>query len=133
LIAKLHKLVERRGKVGYEKKKDAVDVLRLLLAVPVSEFVTTFKKLLRQRRLASEAWAALRFLQQTFGSSGDRGIGFVREYVGSTGYPEEAAVRASRSAVELLASVAAFGQVQTEQRLELEQRCGSSVTSHGGT
>lgn len=77
LVAKLHKLADRAGEPGGErlKDKDALDVLRLLRAIPLEVFTEGFRRLRAENVSAVITREALEFLEQLFGrpsSSGSR-------------------------------------------------------------
>jgi hypothetical protein len=72
LIAKLHKLYERVAR-GRPEAKDALDVLRLLRAIPTEQLVNSVKRLLSDSRAEAVTRDALGYLDDLFGRAGARG------------------------------------------------------------
>lgn len=66
LVAKLHKIAERIGKPGRSEDKDALDVLRLLQAVPLETLADGSRALLGEQVAAGVTEEALSFLWDLF-------------------------------------------------------------------
>jgi hypothetical protein len=75
LVSKLHKIQERLAERGQRRldAKDALDVLRLLRAVPTDELAGTFKKLLDTGLCSEVTREALASLKDLFSTA--RGVG----------------------------------------------------------
>lgn len=77
VVAKVHKLRDRLagGKIDRIADKDAADVYRLMLSVPVSEFLLRLRPLLDDMTAAPVCRDAVDMLAQLFGARGARGVG----------------------------------------------------------
>jgi hypothetical protein len=75
LVAKLHKLAERAAEPRGErlKDKDALDVLRLLRAIPLDVFTDGLDRLRAEAMSAAVTQEAITFLQRLFGASSSPG------------------------------------------------------------
>ena len=66
LVAKLHKIIEREENPGRREDKDALDVLRLLRAVPTEQLAESFRALRLDEIAGTVTREAERFLRQLF-------------------------------------------------------------------
>lgn len=73
LVAKLHKLAERQSSPSRLDDKDALDVYRLLRAVPTEDFVAGVSRLLQDALSREVTEEALAHLQALFGAEGALG------------------------------------------------------------
>jgi hypothetical protein len=73
LVAKLHKIGERADARGRAVDKDALDVLRLLRAVPTERFTTGVHRLLADPVSSTVSEAAIDLLRNLFSSPTGRG------------------------------------------------------------
>lgn len=73
LVTKLHKVGERRATPDRLVDKDALDIYRLLVAVPTPTLAGTLRRLLADRISAAAAGTAVTHLRDLFGTAG--GIG----------------------------------------------------------
>jgi len=75
LVAKLHKLAERAAEPGGErlKDKDALDVLRLLRAIPLDVFTDGLDRLRAEAMSAAVTREAITFLERLFGAPSSPG------------------------------------------------------------
>lgn len=75
LVAKLHKLAERAAEPRGErlKDKDALDVLRLLRAIPLDVFTDGLDRLRAEAMSAAVTREAITFLERLFGASSSPG------------------------------------------------------------
>jgi hypothetical protein len=71
LVAKLHKLGERRATPNRLIDKDAHDVYRLLLAIPTETLATTMRELKSDEVAGASTKAALTYLDEMFGAGPD--------------------------------------------------------------
>lgn len=69
LVAKLHKLSERRGAPERLEDKDALDVYRLLRAISTSDLAHGWQRLLADQRSADVARDAMTMLDELFGTT----------------------------------------------------------------
>ena len=76
VVAKVHKLRDRLagGRADRVADKDASDVYRLMLSVPVSEFLLRLRPLLGDETAAPVCHEALDLLSQLFGSQAATGV-----------------------------------------------------------
>jgi hypothetical protein len=76
VVAKVHKLRDRlaEGKSDRIANKDASDVYRLMLAVPVQEFLDRLQPLLDDDTAGPVCWEAIDLMGQLFGSRSAEGI-----------------------------------------------------------
>ena len=74
LVAKTHKIVERSDQADRLRDKDALDVLRLLRAVPTAELSVGIQKLLAQPSSASVTVEAVGAFWTLFGSRESLGV-----------------------------------------------------------
>jgi hypothetical protein len=72
LIAKLHKLSERVAE-GREEAKDALDVLRLLRAIPTEALANSIMRLIADSRAEAVTRDALGYLNELFGRAAAQG------------------------------------------------------------
>jgi hypothetical protein len=106
LVSKLHKLAEREGDSDRLVDKDAHDVYRLLVAVPLADLTRTFERL-RSDPVAGEATrAGLVALERLFGAGpaalGSRMAGRAELGVGA---PEVVAASVAALAADVLATL----------------------------
>jgi hypothetical protein len=105
LVAKLHKLGERRETPDRLVDKDAYDVYRLLVAVPTQDLSAALVRLLADGLAADVSRAALDFLADMFGNAdavGSLMAGRAEELVGD---PAVVAAACAALAGDLLAAV----------------------------
>lgn len=76
LVSKLHKLAERRDEPGRLKDKDALDVLRILRAVPTPDLADRLRRLQKDSRAATVTDEAIGHLRTLFGTPDAPGSGF---------------------------------------------------------
>ena len=76
LVSKLHKLAERLDEPGRLKDKDALDVLRILRAVPTADLAERLRRLQTDSRAAAVTAEAIGQLQALFGTPDAPGSGF---------------------------------------------------------
>jgi hypothetical protein len=76
VIAKVHKLRDRlaEGKADRIADKDAADVYRLMLAVPVSEFLLRLRPMLGEEMAGPVCRDAVDLMAQLFGARGAEGV-----------------------------------------------------------
>jgi hypothetical protein len=71
LVAKLHKLGERREQPSRLLDKDAHDVYRLLVAIPTSEFAESLSRLLDEELTGTVTRRAMEYLVEMFATGAD--------------------------------------------------------------
>jgi hypothetical protein len=76
LVSKLHKLAERLDEAGRLKDKDALDVLRILRAVPTPTLAQRLKRMQKDSRAATATAEAIGQLRTLFGTRDAPGSGF---------------------------------------------------------
>jgi hypothetical protein len=74
LVAKTHKIAERKGRPGRERDKDALDVLRLLRAVPVETLADGLERLRNAELAGPVTDEALGWLPDLFGEPSAEGV-----------------------------------------------------------
>lgn len=74
LVAKVHKMLDRVAQVDRTRDKDALDVYRLLRAVPTDELVQRFRVLLADDVARASATYALNEVPGLFGATSDVGV-----------------------------------------------------------
>lgn len=106
LVSKLHKLAERRDEPGRLKDKDALDVLRILRAVPTPELADRIRRLRQDSRARTVTDEAIMHLRTLFGAPGAPGSGFAARALEAL--EPEATIRASCAELtrDLLAELA---------------------------
>lgn len=72
LVAKLFKISERHG-TSRSNDKDALDILRILQAIPTDELAACLRTILADERSASIGARGLRLLEELFGDRGSEG------------------------------------------------------------
>lgn len=82
LIAKLYKIGERKDNPARQKPKDALDVYRLLQAIPITEFVHAFSRLYNDSRSQESAKAAQSLLTELFSAETAPGTLMVAQAIG---------------------------------------------------
>jgi hypothetical protein len=105
LVAKLHKLGERRHKPDRLVDKDAHDIYRLLRATPVETFALVIPKLLDDKIAGSVTGAALAYLRELFSTPASFGSVVAGRAEEGIGLPAEVAASASALALDLLDAV----------------------------
>ncbi len=73
LVAKLHKIHERTGAPGRASDKDALDVLRLLRAVPTETLARALERIRKDELSAEVTEEAISYLRELFSSPGAPG------------------------------------------------------------
>jgi hypothetical protein len=104
LISKLHKLRERLAEREQRRvdAKDALDVLRLLRAVPTAELARTFARLIRTPVSEVVTREALDVLQELFADTHGMGCQLAIRAAGPLADPDEIAGSCSVLAIDLL-------------------------------
>ena len=106
LVAKLHKLYERRDSPSRLENKDALDVYRLLQAIPTETFAETFPVLLQDERSSEVTRLGLSYLRELFGTPEALGAHMAGIGVESLDDPERIAASCAYLTEDLLAAVA---------------------------
>ncbi len=104
LIAKLHKLWERRNAPSRLENKDAADVFRVLQAIQRERLVAGFRRLREDSISQATAVLALDFLEGLFTRSDALGINLLRAAVTGLDDPDVAAASCLELANDLLRS-----------------------------
>jgi predicted nucleotidyltransferase len=104
LVAKLHKLADRRN-TGRHDDKDALDVYRLLQAVPTAQFVSMFDRLLSEPVSAKVTESALALLAELFGEIDADGCQMAARAVELIDDPETIAASCAALTQELLGAL----------------------------
>ena len=105
LIAKLHKIHERRESADRLADKDALDVFRILRAIPTGTLAASVDRLLGEDRSRDVTREAIDFLRELFGSPDAQGCQMAGRAVVPLENPEEIAAACSALATDLLASL----------------------------
>lgn len=105
LIAKLHKLYERQGNPTRLDNKDALDVYRLLEAIPTETFAGAIPALLADERSEEVTRLALSYLRDLFGSRNSLGSRMAGQAVELLDDPDRIAAACGYLAEDLLASI----------------------------
>src|SRR5262249_47970804 len=108
LISKLHKISERivENRQNRLDDKDALDILRLLQAVPTAEFVTTFRQLLQERLAATVTTEAITALENLFGEARRQGAVMAARAAGPLAAQNQIAQSCAILASDLLSAIA---------------------------
>lgn len=77
LVAKLHKIAERTGTIGRQDDKDALDVFRLLKAIPTERLAVDLERLGRDPRSSQVTREAIAHVDRLFGSESREGVAMV--------------------------------------------------------
>lgn len=104
IVAKLHKIRDRRG-TGRSSDKDALDLLRLLRAVPNMELVARFRALLAASASVEAAQTGLTLLDELFGSPAAVGSRMAARAVETLDDPETIAASCAILTQDLLRSL----------------------------
>ncbi len=105
VVAKLHKLWERRNDRRRLENKDAADVFRLLQAIDLERFASGFRALREDAVSAASAVRAIGFLEDLFGRAGGLGIGMLREAVTGLDDPDIAAASCLQLARDVMEAI----------------------------
>jgi hypothetical protein len=105
LVAKLHKIADRRGSPGRLDDKDALDVYRLLQAVPTEHFMADFGTLLSDPLSREVTRQALAYLEMLFGAADASGSQMAARAVELLEDPATIAAACAALAGDLLAAV----------------------------
>jgi hypothetical protein len=105
LIAKLHKLYERRSNPRRLDNKDALDVYRLLRYIPTETFAQTIPVLLGDDRSQEVTRLALSYLRDLFGTPDALGARLAGESVELLGDAESIAASSAFLADDLLVAL----------------------------
>ena len=97
LVSKLHKLAERRDEPGRLKDKDALDVFRILRAVPTPRLADTLRRLQKDPHAGMVTDEAIEHLRTLFGTPEASGSGFAARALEAL--EPEATIRASCAAL----------------------------------
>lgn len=105
LVAKLHKIADRRGQPARQDDKDALDVYRLLRGLPVEAFEIGIARLLEHELAREVTDAALDHLEVLFWQPGAEGLEMAARAV--EGLEDPASITAALSALadELLVAI----------------------------
>jgi hypothetical protein len=109
LVAKLHKLHDRQGILNRLDNKDALDVYRLLQAIPTETFADNIPALLSDERARDVTRLGLSYLRELFGTPDAPGSRMAGLGVESLDDPERIAASCAFLAQDLLAAVATEG------------------------
>jgi hypothetical protein len=104
LIAKVHKISERRG-TDRQSDKDALDVLRILRGIETDNLAARYRKLLVDTRSAETAKTAQTLLQSQFVARAGIGIEMAIRSAGPLVDPDEIAASCVVLAGDLLAAI----------------------------
>ncbi|QAY61743.1 hypothetical protein ET475_05680 [Microbacterium protaetiae] len=106
LIAKVHKVAERRDNPLRRDNKDAHDIFRLLVAIETSELAREIGRLLGDEVSVAATRKGLRILEELFAKSSDAlGARMAGAAEVGIGDPEQTAVAVSLLAADLVAAV----------------------------
>jgi hypothetical protein len=114
LVAKLHKIYERRNSPNRLNDKDASDVYRLLRAMPTEILAETFLALLSDERSQESVRVSLSYLRELFGTTDSLGSRKAAENLELLLDPEETAAACAILAGDLLVAIKA-GDLDTPQ------------------
>jgi hypothetical protein len=106
LVAKLHKLYERRNNPTRLDNKDALDVYRLLRYIPTETFAETIPTLLGDDRSRQVTQLALGYLRDMFGTPDALGAHLAGQSVSPLGDPESIAASCAFLTDDLLVALA---------------------------
>lgn len=104
LVAKLHKIEDRRGS-DRTSDKDALDVLRLLRGTETPELAARFERLVRDPRSSTAAQRGRELLAAQFGARGGIGLAMAVRSAGDLADPDEIAASCLALATDLLAAL----------------------------
>jgi hypothetical protein len=104
MVSKLHKIRERLAEREQRRldAKDALDVLRLLRAVPTGDLASTFKKLLETNVCSEVTREALTGLKDLFGTARGVGSQMAVQAAGPLAVADEIAASCAALSVDLL-------------------------------
>jgi hypothetical protein len=102
LIAKLHKIQDRRGSPARSNDKDALDVFRLLRGTTTEEMSVRYHKLLGNPRSHDESSSAMQLLQELFAHRRGTGVEMALHAVGPLSDPNEIAASCEILVADLL-------------------------------
>lgn len=105
LVAKLHKIHERRDSPDRLADKDALDAFRILRAIPTGRLVASVSHLLGDNRSRDVTREAIDFLRELFGTPDAEGCQMAGRAVVPLENPDEIAAACSALAVDLLTSL----------------------------
>lgn len=106
LVAKLHKLADRLSDPKRLARKDALDVLRLLRAVPTANLATSIRRLMDAEVSQAVTTEAIAHLRTLFGSAASTGSQLAALAVEGVGDPPTVAASCAVLAEELLSALA---------------------------
>ena len=104
LVAKVHKISERRG-TDRQSDKDALDVLRLLRGTETDDLATRYEKLLADLRSTEAAKTGRDLLEAQFAARNGIGIEMAIRSAGALGNAAEIAASCEALAGDLLAAL----------------------------
>jgi hypothetical protein len=107
LVAKLHKIADRQSNSRRSDDKDALDVYRLLKAVPTADLDSGMRRLLTDSRSREVAEEAIVYLETMFGTSEGTGSQMAARSVELLEDPDTVAASCAALAAELLDSLRA--------------------------
>ena len=116
LVAKLHKLYERRDSPSRLDNKDAYDVYRLLRDIPTETFVETIPTLLQDERSRDVTHLGLSYLSELFSAPGALGSRMAGASVEGLDDPERIAASCAYLTEDLLAAIDSAGSDKSPQR-----------------
>lgn len=102
LVAKLHKISERRHAPGRLIDKDALDAFRLLRAIPTGNLAERWHHLVADRRSQAVTQQARQFLEELFGSPNALGSQMAARALTPLEDPDEMAASCAALAFDLL-------------------------------
>jgi Nucleotidyltransferase len=109
LVAKLHKIADRRPNPRRQDNKDALDVYRILQERGTDELAAGIQRLLSDEQSAEVTREALTYLDELFGSAESVGSGMAGQAVEGIEDPATIAESSTALARDLLIAVAAAG------------------------
>ena len=104
LVAKVHKISERRG-TDRQSDKDALDVLRLLRGTETDDLATRYEKLLADLGSTEAAKTGRDLLEAQFASRNGIGVEMAVRFAGALGDADEIAASREALAGDLLAAL----------------------------
>ena len=109
LVAKLHKIADRRPNPRRQDNKDALDVYRILQERPTEELAAGIQRLLTDERSAEVTGEALAYLRELFGSTESLGVAMAGQAVEGIEDPATIAESSTALARDLLIAAGAAG------------------------
>ena len=104
LVAKLHKLAERLNDPRQQRPKDALDIYRLLTAVPTDDLVKALLRLHETDLSAATSVEAMTYLDRQFSTASASGSSMAASIVGPGDDPDTVAASCAALTQDLLAA-----------------------------